>query len=285
MRQDLPEQYRNYNQPLMETVAYNHATCGDKRQRLFVTRTATGWMFHCHNCAGLKGGLSGFMKETPDSSPRATLRKLKGVTQAVSPVPFKGLPEDYTEKLPPEAIAWLSKYNLTDDELLKYGIGYSPHYGRIVLPIYDGDSPEIFRPALGWQGRDVRKDGVRAKYMTYKQAGKRLIFDSFVTHCEVIEEPDEDKPLVFVEDIISAIKVGRVTRSIAILGSYISDDMIALAMKHKRVLVWLDDDKYKESQQFSSRLRGLGIPTVTLTTNRDPKELPMSEIERMVLFP
>jgi DNA primase len=107
------------------------------------------------------------------------------------------------------------------------------------------------------------------------------MFDS-AAHYTTDTEEEQGDTLILVEDVLSAIKVGRHYHTVAVLGSHINDAVIAQAITKKRVMLWLDDDKYKESQAFSSRLRGLGILAVSLTSNKDPKCLADSEIRLMV---
>jgi hypothetical protein len=81
-----------------------------------------------------------------------------------------------------------------------------------------------------------------------------------------------------VEDIVSAIKVSRHARAIALLGSYVREELVLWLQQVKKVrpnvkiLLWLDPDKYSESHRISARLRGLGLPVVTVATDQDPKE-------------
>ena len=93
------------------------------------------------------------------------------------------------------------------------------------------------------------------------------------------------RSITIVEDIVSAIKVGRYTDSIAVLGSYVSDNILDILRTvtvangeitrtnhYDRVNIWLDDDKYFEGLKFAQRLRTFGLNVVTIKTKLDPKE-------------
>jgi DNA primase len=152
--------------------------------------------------------------------------------------------------------AWLMMYGITDAEYARYGMYWGA--GRLVIPIHDGTGKPIY-----WQGRSFR-DG-EAKWVNQKQAGRSGII--FRTQAE----PTTDG-VVLVEDIISAIKVGRVMDAISLLGSYIPDDLILELAKHYRTIhIWLDADKAQYSLKRTLRYRAFDLPVKRIYSPKDPK--------------
>ena len=97
MRKFLPEQYRHLSDTGV-MLRFNHDTCGDTKERLYVTRLNDGWIFHCHNCAPQMSGHFG--DEQRISPPKTTLAKLidlrkeKVIRSQLDRV-YVDLPEDF----------------------------------------------------------------------------------------------------------------------------------------------------------------------------------------------
>jgi hypothetical protein len=90
--------------------------------------------------------------------------------------------------------------------------------------------------------------------------------------------------VVLVEDIVSAIKVGRSFGAMPMFGSYLSPErMSKLAKKDaiKHFCVWTDEDKWSTSIYLSRTLSVLR-PSVSLYSERDPKYHNNSEIKSKV---
>ena len=83
---------------------------------------------------------------------------------------------------------------------------------------------------------------------------------------------------MIVEDILSAIKVGRVSNSISLLGAYIQDSL-ALSLRGYTIYIWLDSNKYTESLKYLRRFRSFGIDCRIIHTDKDPKCYDTLEIE------
>ena len=249
-------------------VRFNHEECGDTRQRLYVRRTLKGWLYHCHNCAP---HMSGFQKNSTVMTPSETVNVLKemrkqstGMLQLVS----NDLPDDFTTDIPDTFRLWLDKYQITDDEVEFYGFGYSPRRDRLVMPVYNHAG------LIGWQGR-----GSNPKYLTCIGDGQSNLWFDTRYGSDTTKDYLDKSAVVLVEDIISAIKVGRYRRSIALLGSYVREDLIIWMQKVSKLrkgdmtwYIWLDPDKRKESYKIAKRLRDLGMDCEVITTDGDPKD-------------
>jgi hypothetical protein len=264
-----------------EEARFNHEECGDTKQRLYVRRTRSGWLYHCHNCAPK---FSGFMRHTGVMTPEETIKIATNVIDITNKVASKKtLPKDFVPDIPLAGWQWLQKYEITPKETEFYGIGYSPGYNRLVLPVYN------LSGLVGWQGRALKAvEKGYPKYMTFANGEQpRLWFDS--RHgVKFRREYLETNKIVFVEDIISAIKVGRQVRTVALLGSYVRPELIQWMQAvqklqgRMRFFLWLDPDKRVESHQIVGKLKSLGINISVIATDRDPKEESSATIQEEV---
>jgi DNA primase len=179
---------------------------------------------------------------------------------------IKALPEDFTFNIPEEGMRWLRSVNITQELCKLYNIGYSAGWERVILPSYlDGQ-------LLGWQGRFVPFDSLKAKYVAkYLQAEgqKPLLFFSHSArrHPEFV---------VLVEDIASAIVLGRHMPTIALLGTSLDREgkqVAMLAATCKNYIIWLDGDKagIEATAKIQTRLDNVGLVLEIVRTEKDPK--------------
>lgn len=264
----LPEEYRH----LTDTgvmLQFDHKECGDSRKRLYVTKTSTGWVFHCHNCAPTMSGHYAD-KQKQLTAPLKTKARILDVqhTKIKNTSTIK-LPDDFTMTLTGEGAVWLLKYGITDLERRRHMIGYSPSSGRLILPVFK-DKKVIF-----WQGRLLETPTKqRPKYLSVSAKGVDKML-------EIQRGLDR---VVIVEDVLSAIKVSRHCSAIALLGSFIPDSMFDKIKKYKSVGIWLDADKYQQSLVYANRMREFGHRVITITTPKDPKEQSNQTIEDFTKF-
>lgn len=90
-------------------------------------------------------------------------------------------------------------------------------------------------------------------------------------------------PIVVVEDVVSAIKVGRVGTGLPLFGSHMPPDWIArLVRLRPKVAVWLDPDKVLEARKLAKKI-GLLLPeTRTVETEMDPKDYSTEQIKEFL---
>lgn len=264
------DKYFSLDAPLYVNVRFRHDECSaGKDPCLIVTRFPTHWKYYCHRCKW-----SG--EKVIENLPPEDIVKLWKANQIKRGVPNQQsdevrLPLDFTneiyEKCPKGAV-WLMKYGITPHEISKYNIGYSPTYKRIIFPVYQNNE------LVYWQGRtvnEVTKDN--PKWINIKQRGRKDIYFRATAGNAVT--------IVLVEDIISAIKVARHSECVALLGSYITDDLI-LSLALHRVLIWLDEDKKNEAVKYLMRMKSLGIAATLRVTSKDPKEYSTDEIKEIL---
>lgn len=173
-----------------------------------------------------------------------------------------GYPLDTTEKIPPQALKWLLKYNITQEEIAKHNIAW-----------HDPDLLVLYNTNSYWQGR-VFSDVTTQKYKSWGQ--KPILMFGTVKKAVGV---------VLVEDILSAICVARVPDIIAIpmFGTSCSREL----EKHLQKLdiftyVWLDGDVKKKSIALKNRLKSLGLLTKSILTNKDPKTYNKEQIEEIL---
>ena len=173
-----------------------------------------------------------------------------------------GYPLDTTEKIPPQALKWLLKYNITPEEIANHNIAW-----------HEPDLLVLYNTNSYWQGR-VFSDVTTQKYKSWGQ--KPIVMYGTVKKAVGV---------VLVEDILSAICVARVPDIIAIpmFGTSCSREL----ERHLQKLdiftyVWLDGDVKKKSIALKNRLKSLGLLTKSILTSKDPKTFTKEEIEEIL---
>ena len=164
---------------------------------------------------------------------------------------------------------WLRKYNITDEDIVKYRLGSTNRGADVVLPVYNyHDELQCFQMrAFGEQ--------TGPKYIT---VGDRVLFYSELNYFT-------PKILVLVEDILSAIRVGHTWPAAALLGTNLSrKNLLTLVRNYDKIIVWLDSDKPGQAaaKKIIQQLRPYDIETANITTKEDPKCLFNSEIKQQL---
>lgn len=243
---------------LDEPVRYLHEGCessskGYTDKALVVIRRETGWGYRCHRC-----GLSGFKpyKNLTPSQVARLYEQQKNATSGKALRERRALPRDYKRVLPSKAMVWLMKC-ITFDEIQEYGIGWSDELDRIIFPIYTGTE------LVGYCARSLNDGPNCPKYLTVTfdpNAGHRIFFNVI-----------RDSPyVVLVEDILSAIVVGRQVNTVALLGCFIPPHLVE-TYKDKRIFFWLDSNKLAESLRFRNNFNSMGFDVRTVLSYTDPK--------------
>lgn len=269
----LIQSYLNYQQTIGTTVRYGKCPfCGSVARKGFVvTRTPNGFVCWCHGChksyaiGGKTPPLKDCLRTANELKAKMTwsLRKHGKPSEQPRDVEKQQtvveLPFDATNEIPTRGVVWLRRYGITQQEVRKYGICYSPFYQRVILPVRNAAGRLLY-----WQGRYIGYDPNKPKYYNISTNRNKVWFDT----------GGDYKTVVLVEDILSAIAIARTeqVRAIALLGSNIDDQLILkLRTEGKQVCVWLDLDKRCESYVFSRRLDVFGIRAKTIVTTLDPK--------------
>ena len=168
------------------------------------------------------------------------------------------------KSLPVEAKKWLLAYHLTNEEMeqFKYSRERVTKYGQkrcnLLVLIARGDY---------WLARNL-DDGVR-----YLSSGVKPYLEYGV----------KSNTLVFVEDVISAVKVGRIATAVPMLGASVLRDWWDNAKKYDRIIIWGDRDKASQNVTQAKRASELvGKKVEIIITDKDPKEYSTKELDNFI---
>lgn len=182
------------------------------------------------------------------------------------------LPHDLsTDNFPIDFFQWISPTGLTLGELLAHNYFFSKSTQGVWRLLQQSDSAELrgfvgrghnaaeARRIYGSQGPKARFYGSKEETFAYSGSDKLQLRNS----------------LVIVEDSLSSIKVGRHCCSLPLFGSSISNSKLSkiVANRYDKIYVWLDSDKLRAAHSIAERIAMLGIKSVVITTDLDPKYL------------
>jgi hypothetical protein len=257
----IPEIVFNPTAPMHQGIRWAHDCSNKSDLPLIVTRVPSGWKFYCHRC-GEKGGRSTFnLSPSEYKQWQSSRNELVQENRTVKDIE---LPAGFTRTIPDIGLAWLYSYDLTDEDINGFGIGYSPVLNRVIMPVYNDNNELVY-----WQGRGLRPPyipGKNPKYMNIKAAGR----DNIYFKAQWSEE--ETETVVMVEDIISTIRVSHVMDTYGLLYAYIPDSLVMeLASKYESIIFWLDPDKWNRMLGRVKRWRSFGINVRSIRSDQDPK--------------
>lgn len=220
----------------------------------------TAWCFRCS-----EGGVE---RKEPSLSDMVEARRREASDAALChsttlPVPLVTSPREW----PKEARLWLYRAGFHDTLIQRLGIYYHPPTQRVVLPVMDGER------VVYWQARAVMSGQV-PKYMGCE-----------VSKATVIPKYGGGACIVLTEDMLSAMKIGRVTAAWSLLGTAPSTHLVSKLVQDGRpVLVWLDSDTAgrRAASKLLHSLRRLAIPCADIVTDSDPKLLSRAEIAQRI---
>ena len=170
-----------------------------------------------------------------------------------TPKPYDGITLE--KSLARDHLKWILGYNLTSDELKHFASCHSRTVKGHEMPC---NLLIFLNTANYWTGRNFN-EGVK-----YLSSGVK----PYVEYAQV-----ESKTLVFVEDVISAVKVSRCAVAVPMLGARVPGDWWQYAKACDRVILWGERDKARENIIQSKRASELiGKPVKNVITENDPKE-------------
>ncbi|ASL24394.1 putative DNA primase [Alteromonas phage vB_AspP-H4/4] len=250
---------------LAQTLPVNGKTTTDcpechKESKLSVNHSHKEYWCNCYRCdftdRRKKGKLS-----------LAELAEIRRLNEEADKVELKlELPEDYTDEIPLEGRLWLYEASITESTRREYGIGYSEKYKRVVLPVYDR------KGNLVWYQLRAVLSGQEPKYLQPSTGRDSIVFESIGR--------EEDTSAVVVEDILSAIRVGRHKKCFSMLGTKATTTQAAKLMEYGHVTTWLDPDRAGRLGAYTIR-QTLGLVTEVrnIVTSVDPKKLSDRQIK------
>jgi DNA primase len=232
--------------------------CGSG-EKLSVNHSNKDYWCFCYRCGFTETVHKG--KQT-----LADIQKIQKLNEAAeTPIPLE-LPNDFTTEIPLAGRLWLYKAGITEQCWRKNNIGYSEVLQRVVLPVYNQDGE------LVWLQCRAIHSQQKPKYLQPSRDRSTVIFS-------VSPDRDDNERVVVVEDILSAIRVGKHIRAISLLGTKITTAQAAMLGHYKRVTTWLDSDEAGRRGAYKIR-RTLGLITEVdnIVTKLDPKALSDKEI-------
>ena len=237
---------------------------------LMVSNEAKGFRAYCFRC-----GPAGFVAHGDFSIDQLRRRKEELAWQQTRTV---SLPNDFTTVIPPSEATWLYRAGISHDIAKHYGFGYSATMKRVVLPVYKDGKLD------GYTARSTINE--RPKYL------ERAPFDAYFASDPFVRLPDNGSEsrledlCVYTEDILSAVRVGRVSgQAYALMGTTISAELLSASTRvDVQHVVWLDPDKAgkKGSRLVARSLELQGCAVRVIKSAKDPKYYSNREIRRLL---
>lgn len=168
------------------------------------------------------------------------------------------------------AFYYLKKRGITDDDIVRYRIGFcdkGEYENRIILPSYD----KYFN--LNYFVARSIFDDVKPKYKNPPVTKNLIFFEHLV---------DWNYPVVLCEGFFDAIAIRR--NAIPLGGKFLSDALIEEIFSNKpEVIVCLDNDALKDSLEIYRFLSQNGILVrLCLLDGKDPSEIGFFEVWKKI---
>jgi len=267
-------------------VNHNTDSCSGSSECLSIRRKDNGfYSLYCYRC-----GSTGYYKDGTLSLPS------KGIGSSDSKYGTSHTPDRLhtVSTLPSDAVSvftdfpvreqlWIKRGRVTEDEVTKHGIVYSPYWRRVCFPLYRGDA------LIGWQGRCVVSVEGEPKYITRiapehrESMGVMLWTDYDYDPSDPSKESDS---VVLVEDFLSGIRCSRFIDTVVLLGTSINNYIITNIINYSIIYIFLDNDnpivKKKQlllANQLSTICRG---EVRVIRHTHDPKELCDAELNEIL---
>jgi|TARA_Y100000034_G_scaffold46622_2_gene57345 hypothetical protein len=233
---------------------------GTNTNAAIVNHSHKAYSLYCNACGANPFELKGKLSLTE----LAHIRSLN--EHAKQPLRSIALPRDFSTDIPREGRSWLYKAGITESIWREYNIGYSEAMRRVVLPVYNKAGNLIW-----FQCRAVL-EGQKPKYIQPSRDRSEVLFYSR-------RDKTGDSKIVLVEDIMSAIRVGKQTPTVSLLGTKISSYQANILSQYNTVYTWLDSDRagVKGAALIRKRL-GLTTDVRNITSSKDPKYLTDNKI-------
>jgi len=172
------------------------------------------------------------------------------------------LPSDSSQELRQDALMWLKSYSLTNEEIDQNNMEWSERKELLIFPFYQGVTGIGYNDLIAWQGRYFGTNKEYPKYVTY---GIRQDLFHYVGR-------DNKHTVVLVEDLISAIKVGRVQLAMPLFSSDANKYQLHhIAQRLDHAIIWLDPDKRNHAIRLGQRAESFFKTVRVMFTEDDPK--------------
>lgn len=248
------------NLPLGKKTYTTCPECG-REKKAVVSHDARGYSLYCfRGCTPLF--------ERKGTQTLEQLRRIQELNDAASKFQDRAieLPKDFTESIPPEGKLWLYRASISESTWKQFRIGYSPSMCRVILPVYSRSGD------LLWYQARAMLEGQKPKYLQPDRERSTVMFQAYSSRGDL-------QRAVIVEDILSAIRVGKHIDTYSLLGTKITTGQAAELSKYNRVTIWLDGDIAGQRGAYKIK-KSLGLVTQVdvLRTEHDPKSYTDTEL-------
>ena len=168
------------------------------------------------------------------------------------------------------ALSYLYKRGITDEDILKYDIGYCDsglYSNRIIIPSYDSDGKLNF-----FVGRDFYNG--KMKYRNSTTSKDIIGFDLFINW---------DEPIILCEGVFDAMAFKR--NAIPLFGKTVMNKLKKkiIESRVKTIYLGLDGDAIEDTVKLSDEFISNGIDVKLIKfTEKDPSETGFSELVYLI---
>lgn len=264
--------------------AYHCPFCNHHKPKLEInfTENKKGYNpWHCWVCGKKGKTIKGLFKALKVSSDKfVELGKLVKTGSHVEEVIVQNtveLPKEFKQILnnkdlkARQAHTYLKNRNITDDDIIKYNIGYCD-FGRynnmVIIPSYDKDGSLNY-----FTGRSFEKDPF-VKYRNPECSRDIIPFELFINW---------DSPLVLCEGPFDAMAIKR--NAIPLLGKNIQSSLLKRIVQStvKKVYIALDTDAIKQALKHCEYLLNQGKEVYLVELDgKDPSDLGFSYFTKLI---
>lgn len=194
--------------------------------------------------------------------PKGSLIEYKGLSIIELPPEYQSLYEASKESVVANLVRkYLYERGLTDNDIIKYSIGYATsgeYGGRVIIPSYSSSNSLNYFVARSYDGN----------YFKYKnpEASKDIIFFENLINW--------NQPIILCEGVFDAMAIKR--NAIPILGKNISDSLYKKILQSSLtdIYIALDDDAQDTAIEIAERFLNAGFKVYNIKMNdKDPSEM------------
>lgn len=230
------------------------------RKSMSITRSYSGYLYICFRATCANEGIVG--------SPAVKLNATTKTTfvPSTNTNPLISIPTTVWRDM-------FEPYGVSKADCIEQHIQWDAQAQRVYMPVFNR-----MGYVIGGVGKASNRT-TKPKVLTYR--------DKDVPMLHYPLKQDITQPLVLVEDIISSIKVSKVTSCAALLGSNITKPILKQLLNDevRDIILMLDGDVGPKSLLIKKKLGSLfrNFSVCQLSNDKDPKDLSIEEIKELVL--
>lgn len=166
--------------------------------------------------------------------------------------------------------ALIDKYEINGSDSSYNGFRWLPQTKRLYMPVYSHTGAPWGAVAKQWKYPDKKPKTVLFRH-TDSTTGLHYPYN-YTTR---------GGPLVICEDILSSVKLSHLMKSVALLGTYMSDEMaVELARQSNTLYLFLDNDAVDKAVKIRKKYAALGDWRIIIN-DKDPKDTPYQRLEEL----